>query len=212
MHRDLDELFNNAFTAQGAGSSAGNMPSVPMDIYTEGNDRLVIESQLAGFSPEDVEIRVRDNIIEVSGERKQEEEHEDRERRNYMVRQSVQRFTRSLALPEDADTSDIEAEFEDGVLRIRIPLTTARNDGRSITINRGHGRAGRPGEVSAAGAGGTAGTGTAKRGATGDITEDMMDVDSMDDETSTAAPTSRRSKSTAGRSSGTGRGRRSKAI
>jgi HSP20 family protein len=122
MHRELDDIFSNIIN-QPTLIANDNQPA--MDVYIEDDDRLVAEIQLSGFSPEDVEIRVTDNVLEIIGEKREEEEHRDR-RRSYMLHQSISSFYRSLVLPREVDQENLDANFEDGVLRIEAPLKQDR--------------------------------------------------------------------------------------
>jgi HSP20 family protein len=133
VHRELDDIFSN-FLNQSASPTADNLPT--MDVYTEDDKRLVAEVHLPGFSPEDVEIRVQDNVLEIRGERREEIEDEDRKRRSYVVRQSVESFFRRIVLPNNADQDNVQAEFKDGVLRLVVPFV-AQPEARRVAVNMG---------------------------------------------------------------------------
>jgi HSP20 family protein len=121
VHRELDDIFS-AFLNQSAAPAADNLPT--MDVYTEDDKRLVAEVHLPGFSPEDVEINVRDNMLEIRGEREEQIEEEDKRQRNYVVRQSVQSFFRRIVLPNNADADNVQADFNNGTLRVVVPFTS----------------------------------------------------------------------------------------
>jgi HSP20 family protein len=78
-----------------------------------------LEIDLPGVKKENIEISVNDGILTVSGERKLEKKEE---KENYTrIESFFGRFERAFKLPVDADTDNIEAKFEDGVLKIFIP-------------------------------------------------------------------------------------------
>jgi HSP20 family protein len=85
-----------------------------------------------------VSIEVQDNTLTVSGERSAE--HESRQRGWYRVERSFGRFSRSLTLPEGVDPEGIAAEFDQGVLSIRIPKPEERKP-RRVAIKPGAGEA-----------------------------------------------------------------------
>jgi len=78
-----------------------------------------LEIDLPGVKKEDIEISVNDGVLTISGERKLEKKEE---KENYTrIESFFGRFERSFKLPIDADVDNIEAKFENGVLKIFIP-------------------------------------------------------------------------------------------
>lgn len=94
-----------------------NIPTT--DVYTK-NNQLVVEAHLPNFEQKDVNIQIDGNTLVVSAERHEKEEDKDKK---YVVRESSSSFYRRLALPERANKDKIEAHLDDGVLKVRIPLT-----------------------------------------------------------------------------------------
>jgi HSP20 family protein len=92
-----------------------------MDVYTEDDKTLVAEVQAPGFGKDDIEVNVHNGMLEIKGE-KHEKEEDKKEKRNYMVRESHASFYRSIALPKTADGDKVEAHFDGGVLKVRVPL------------------------------------------------------------------------------------------
>ncbi|SFV74521.1 Heat shock protein Hsp20 [hydrothermal vent metagenome] len=85
----------------------------------EGEFAYHIEVDLPGVKKEDIEVKVEDNVLIVSGERKVKEEL--KEENYYKVESSFGTFSRSFSLPEDVDIENIHAESVDGVLEVVIP-------------------------------------------------------------------------------------------
>lgn len=94
-----------------------NIPTT--DVYTKDN-QLQIEAHLPNFEQDDVNIQVENNALVISAERHEKEEDRDKK---YVVRESSSSFYRRIALPERADANKIEANLDDGVLKISVPLT-----------------------------------------------------------------------------------------
>lgn len=94
-----------------------NIPTT--DVYTRDN-QLMVEAHLPNFEQKDVDIQVENNALVISAERHEKEEDKDKK---YVVRESSSSFYRRIALPERADMDKIEATLDDGVLKIKIPLT-----------------------------------------------------------------------------------------
>src|SRR5581483_10144199 len=94
-----------------------NIPTT--DVYTKDN-QLKVEAHLPNFEQDDVDIRVENNALVISAERHEKEEDKNKK---YVVRESSSSFYRRIALPERADVDKIEAQLDDGVLRVNVPLT-----------------------------------------------------------------------------------------
>jgi HSP20 family protein len=89
-----------------------------VDIYETENE-VVLNAEIPGVDEKDVEIKVEDNNLTLRGERKFEKEA--KEENYHRVERSYGSFFRSFALPSYIDQDKIEAEHENGVLRIRMP-------------------------------------------------------------------------------------------
>ncbi len=90
-----------------------------LDIY-KTEDELVILAPIAGISKKDLEISLTDEILIIKGERSTSEEVAEE---NYYTKECFWgAFSRSIVLPEEADTQKIIANFNHNVLEIRIPL------------------------------------------------------------------------------------------
>jgi len=85
----------------------------------EGEFAYHIEVDLPGMKKEDISIQVEDNTLVISGERKVKEEI--KEENYYKIESRFGTFSRSFALPEDADIEKIHAESQDGVLEVVVP-------------------------------------------------------------------------------------------
>lgn len=117
LHSQLDDMFSDFFSGLPAPAVHG-MPA--MDVYSEDDKQLVAEVQAPGFSKDDVEVNVHNGVLEIRGE-KQDKAEDKKEKRSYVVRESHESFYRSIALPKYADTDKVNAEFENGVLKVTVP-------------------------------------------------------------------------------------------
>jgi HSP20 family protein len=113
VNRVFDAFFGNG------GARTGARRWLPAMDLVESGDHLVLRADLPGLGKEDVEIEVKDGVLSVSGERKAE--HEEKSEGSYRVERSFGTFSRSLTLPKGVDASKVEADFDKGVLEVRIP-------------------------------------------------------------------------------------------
>jgi len=90
------------------------------DIY-EKDGKLVYETELPGVKKDEIEIKVEDGRLVISGEVKRDERIE---REHYFrIGRHYGKFQRCFPLPEQADDpKKIKASFEDGILRVTVPL------------------------------------------------------------------------------------------
>ncbi len=102
------------------------------DIY-EKDGELHYEIELPGVKKEDVTARIEDNVLIVKGNIKRDETVEEN---NYLrMERRYGSFQKSFVLPEEAETTEgLKAKFQDGILKISIPLKESLR-GEVIDIN-----------------------------------------------------------------------------
>jgi len=116
--------------------------SPQVDIF-ENKDQIVLEAELAGMNPEDVDISIENNVLTIHGERKFEKKAEGDN--FHRVERSYGSFTRSFTLPPTVSSENANAEFENGILRLilakreeakprRIEIKAGRDDTQPKTI------------------------------------------------------------------------------
>ena len=115
LRREIDRLFEDTF--QQGGDRSGWVPSVNV---RETANEFAFEVELAGMRPEQVEVTCDTGILMIRGER-QEERKEGEEGRYHIVERSYGSFSRSFQLPQGVDDERIEARFDNGLLRVRVP-------------------------------------------------------------------------------------------
>jgi len=103
-----------------------------MDAYQQ-DGALIVEAELPGIKKDDLEVSVDDGDLVIRGERKSESKSQEQD--FFRMERSYGRFYRRLPLPEGVDATKIEANFTDGVLRLRIPKpATAQTAPKKIPI------------------------------------------------------------------------------
>ena len=136
--RDLDRLAQQLV---GAGTST--RPSVmPLDAWREG-DAFVIEFDLPGVQPETLDIDVERNVLTVRAERPSK----NGDWEMLAAERPTGLFSRQLVLGDNLDLDRLEARYDDGVLRLTVPVAE-RAKPRKIEVTTG----GRQEETTAIGA------------------------------------------------------------
>jgi HSP20 family protein len=119
LHNLRDEI-NRFFDSplSNGGSDVFNSWAPALDLF-EDKDNLVLRAEIPGMKKEDLEISLHENVISISGERRNEKKYEagetSREERVFG------RFTRSLKLPKQVDNTRVKAAYKDGVLTVTLP-------------------------------------------------------------------------------------------
>jgi len=121
----------NRFTT-GPASEAHSSSVAPMDAYRRGAD-VWVHLDLPGIAADSLDISVERTVLTVSGERWWDRQEGDRV---YVNDRSQGRFHRQVHLGEGLDTENIEADYHDGVLTLRIPVAETAKP-RKIVINTG---------------------------------------------------------------------------
>lgn len=94
-----------------------NIPTT--DVFTKDN-QLIVEAHLPNFTQDNISIQVDSGDLIIQAQRHEKEEDKAKK---YVVRESSSSFYRRFQLPERANADDIEANLEDGILKVVIPMT-----------------------------------------------------------------------------------------
>jgi HSP20 family protein len=114
--RDFDRLA--AQLLGGAAGASGGPRSFPMDAYRRG-DRFFVHLDLPGVDPRSIDLTCEQNVLTVQAERRFETREEDQ----LVVNERAQgTFSRQLFLSDNLDLDRIEANYENGVLTLQLPV------------------------------------------------------------------------------------------
>jgi HSP20 family protein len=139
MERMMNEIFRRPLAGFGAGPFRGMLGDVEsaidmspaIDIFEEGSS-IVVKAELPSLTRKDIEVKLINNTLEITGEKKSEEKID---RRDYLkVERSYGKFSRTLRLPEGLDSEHVAANFTNGVLEIKIPKIEDKRVVHNITI------------------------------------------------------------------------------
>ncbi|MDX6699430.1 MAG: hypothetical protein QOE65_2827 [Solirubrobacteraceae bacterium] len=130
MRREMDELFGDVFGRTRLGRGDGFVPSV--DVYYAGDPpRAVVKAELAGIDASQIGLEIRGRELILSGHRRSA----DPEGRVYQqIEIEHGPFRRAIPLGADVVADEARAVYEDGVLRVELPLATPGTGTRRVPI------------------------------------------------------------------------------
>ena len=117
VNRMLADAFRGLGNPADAESTMGAW-GPPVDIY-EKDGHLVLDVELPGVDVKDIDVRVENNTLTLSGERRRDDEIKDDNL--HRVERCYGSFTRSFSLPSTVDRDKIKAEYNNGVLKLALP-------------------------------------------------------------------------------------------
>lgn len=118
---EMEKIFGGP-QRQSSGTEAEQM-YVPFCDINENEEHYLMAVDLPGVKKEDIKIEMNENMLSISGERK--------------LNSAVRTFNRRFNLPNTVDANKIEAQFEDGVLKLYIPKNTVARTRKIEIQNKG---------------------------------------------------------------------------
>ena len=135
----LDPFFNSSFpwkilqqTKEESKRLEQFLPK--LDVLSDDKNYFV-HVEIPGINCDDVKLEVKDRLLTLSGEKKNEKVEGDK-KEHYVSERSWGSFYRELMLPDDADVDNITATHKNGVLSINIPKIVSKESIKNININR----------------------------------------------------------------------------
>ena len=102
-----------------ANQPAGSRPWGPAVDIVENDKELLLSADLPGVKLEDVEVKIEDGTLTLSGSRKFE--NEDNKNGYHRIERSYGAFHRAFSLPDSVDATKVAAAFDNGVLKVTLP-------------------------------------------------------------------------------------------
>jgi hypothetical protein len=102
--------------------------SIPLQFVFSFLGSLIVEFLAASYSQQlyyyftmfNIEVNINEGVLEIRGEKK--EEAKDKQKKSYMVQESSSSFYRRMVLPRHADADKVDANFENGILKVIVPF------------------------------------------------------------------------------------------
>ncbi|HEY1359222.1 MAG TPA: Hsp20/alpha crystallin family protein, partial [Thermoleophilaceae bacterium] len=133
MRREIDELFGDVFERSTGLRGRGFSP--PVDVfYRDDPPRAIVKADLAGVDIDNVALEIRGRQLLIAGERRSTDAEG-------CVYQQIEiehgAFRRLVELGVDVVSEEARASYEDGLLRVEIPLHQREEQVRRVPIEEG---------------------------------------------------------------------------
>ncbi|MDR3164844.1 MAG: Hsp20/alpha crystallin family protein [Synergistaceae bacterium] len=130
---DIDDVFNRLLWAPDV---VGNKSFSNFDMY-EKDGSLHISIEAPGVNPDEVEIRISKDRVQLKSKSDSEEKKEGADDgKTWYSRKSVSSFNYELSLPFEIDTEKAEASFENGMISIAAPRLII-SESRVLSLKKG---------------------------------------------------------------------------
>jgi HSP20 family protein len=116
----FDSFFDDFIEGFRMPNALVGQPSTDIS-YADDGKTMHIEMEVPGYDHDDIQMSLNNGVLEIRGERSRKEEHKGKDR-SYVVRESNANFARRIVLPDGADSDKIEAQMENGILSVTIPV------------------------------------------------------------------------------------------
>jgi HSP20 family protein len=109
---------------------------IPRMDVNESESEIEVSVELPGIEREDIDIAINNNILNIRGEKRAEEE--EKGKRYFRFERSYGSFHRSIPLGAEVDEDNVEATFKRGVLKVTLPKTSESLErSKRIVVKRG---------------------------------------------------------------------------
>ena len=135
MPREMRRVFGRPLSLlDEPGFEMMNMP--PMDVFSKGGD-MIVRLEMPGINADDLDISLSEHTLRISGERRSDKEVKEGD--YYRHERSYGRFERSLPVPEKVTEKDIDADYADGILEIKVKNAVEEIPAKKIEVKTGSG-------------------------------------------------------------------------
>lgn len=119
LHDRINRLFEDEFSRDASKPTSNLLESwYPAADIFETKEEYVFKLEVPGLSKEDLKVELNNNVLTISGEKK--EEKEVKKENFHRVESFSGSFSRSFTMPKNTDSGKVNASMKDGVLELRI--------------------------------------------------------------------------------------------
>jgi HSP20 family protein len=136
FRREMDRMFDDFFAGTNLGNAhatwSGLTPAVDVG---ETDKEIVVTAELPGVTDKDIEVNLAGDVLTIKG--KKRAQHEEKNGDSGYMERRFGSFSRSLRLPFDAGEEKVDAEFNNGLLTVRVPKPAAlQRPARRIEVRK----------------------------------------------------------------------------
>src|SRR5436305_14755840 len=128
----MNRLFRDNY-GEGQEALSTSTFAPPVDVY-EDEHNVTLKIEVPGIDEKDIDVQIENNLLTVHGERKFEKEEKEENYRR--IERQYGSFIRSFTLPNTVDSENISADYDKGVLKIRL-AKKAEAKPKQIRVNVG---------------------------------------------------------------------------
>jgi HSP20 family protein len=130
----MNRLFRESYSPEGSEEALTTTNyAPPVDIY-EDEHNITLKMEVPGIDEKDIDVRIENTTLTIHGERKIEKEEKEENFRR--VERQYGEFTRSFTLPSSVDPGQVSANYEKGLLNIKL-AKKAEAKPKQIKVNVG---------------------------------------------------------------------------
>jgi HSP20 family protein len=137
MRREIDELFGDVFGRSALVRQTGFTPHVDVAYIGDPPRAVLVQAELAGVDPNHVALEIRGRRLIIAGERRGSEATD-----SYYQQVEIEHgpFRREIELGTDVDAKRARATYDNGILRVEVPVQAPEDQVRSIPVTPGRTR------------------------------------------------------------------------
>jgi len=132
LQREMSTMFDRRIADTDESLPVATCDWSPAVDIKEENDRYLINADIPGVDPKDIEVKMENGVLSISGERRAE--HEEEKEGYKRIERSYGNFLRRFSLPDTADADSIVAKSKNGTLEVTIMKREPSTQTRRITI------------------------------------------------------------------------------
>jgi HSP20 family protein len=135
MRREMDELFGDVFERSGLSRRhRGQWPAVDV-AYASDPPRAIVTAELAGMDPNDIALQIEGRKLFLTGKRNPAPGGDAEVYQQIEIERGS--FRRMIELGADVQAEAVKARYEDGMLRVELPLAVRPDRRRAVPIESG---------------------------------------------------------------------------
>lgn len=125
FRNEMDDIFNRFFEMSPFGPSEffSERGWFPTADVSETKDKITVKAEIPGVEKDNIDLYIDGRTLTIKGEKKQEKE--DKGENYHRVERSYGSFNRTLELPAEVDESQVDASYNNGILKVVMKKTKA---------------------------------------------------------------------------------------